>query len=457
MSDEIWPPPEAPMAVARQYVRDDYADPSDVPLLRWWRGSFYTWTGTRWTEVADRTIQAGIYRVLEHAVYEGPKMILLPWDPTRYKVANVAEALAAIVHITEHTDPPQWLEGAPTAGATGLVALANGLLDVRTRKLQPCSPLYFNLSALPYEYQPDPPAPTRWLRFLQELFPDDGDSIRLLQQWFGYVISGDTNLHKILLVVGPPRSGKGTLVRVLRALLGAENVAGPTLASLGTNFGLSPLLGKGLATVSDARLGHDSFVVVERLLSISGEDAVTVDRKYKDPWTGRLPTRFTVVSNELPNLGDASGAVASRFLVLTLIQSWLGHENPRLTDLLLDELPGILAWSLDGLADLTAEGHFTEPASSVDAVTALADLTSPVGAFVRDRCQRGAGHNTEVDLLYHAWRTWCEEQGRHPSNKAVFGRDLRAVVPGLKVTQPRDSSGRQRRHYEGLVLKQFGT
>lgn len=42
---------------------------------------------------------------------------------------------------------------------------------------------------------------------------------------------------------------------MLSALVGAGNVAGPTLASLGTNFGLSPLLGKPLAVVSDARLG----------------------------------------------------------------------------------------------------------------------------------------------------------------------------------------------------------
>jgi putative DNA primase/helicase len=452
-SVQLWPPPEAPMAVARQYIRDDHTHASGVPVLRWWRGSFYAWSGTHWREVADKTITAAVYRVLEHAVFVVKKGVA-PWDPTRHKVANVAEALAAIVHIPEYTEPPQWLGGQD--GPENLVALANGLLDVRTYEVRPRSPLWFNLHSLPYEYQPDPPAPDLWLRFLDELFAEDADSIRLLQQWFGYVVSGDTNLHKILLLVGPPRSGKGTIARVLRAVLGAENVAGPTLASLGTNFGLSPLLGKALAVVSDARQGKDSFVVVERLLSISGEDAVTVDRKYREPWTGRLPTRFTVISNELPNLGDASGAVASRFVVLTLVRSWLGRENPRLTEQLLDELPGILGWALDGLEDLAKLGYFTEPDASRDAVTALADLTSPVGAFVRDRCERGPGHQVEVDVLYQQWRVWCEEQGRNPSNKAVLGRDLRAVVPGLKVTQPR-AGGLQRRHYEGLALKPFGT
>jgi hypothetical protein len=62
-------------------------------------------------------------------------------------------------------------------------------------------------------------------------------------------------------------------------LIGKRNVAGPTLASLGTNFGLSSLLGKPLAVISDARLGNSpSHMVVERLLSIAGDDQIDVDR-----------------------------------------------------------------------------------------------------------------------------------------------------------------------------------
>ena len=62
------------------------------------------------------------------------------------------------------------------------------------------------------------------------------------------------------------------------------------MSSLSKNFGLSPLIGKPLAVISDARLGGgDQRDALERLLSISGEDTITIDRKHRDLWTGTLP------------------------------------------------------------------------------------------------------------------------------------------------------------------------
>jgi putative DNA primase/helicase len=267
------------------------------------------------------------------------------------------------------------------------------------------------------------------------------------------VLSGRTDLHKILLLIGPTRSGKGTIARVLTALLGKGNVAGPTLASLGTNFGLSPLLGKPLAVVSDARLASGStHQVVERLLSISGEDTLTVDRKFKEPWTGKVPTRFLIMSNELPRFGDASGAIANRFVVLAMTESFLGRENRRLTEELTAELSGILSWSLDGLDRLNRQGKFTEPKSSTDSILALQDLVSPVAAYVRDNCEVGIGYQIPVADLFADWRSWCEDNGHKSTSVQTFGRDLRAVVPHLRVSRARDGEDQRQRRYIGIRL-----
>src|SRR4029450_9862695 len=160
---------------------------------------------------------------------------------------------------------------------------------------------------------------------------------------------------------------------------------------------LSPLLGKPIAVVSDARLASgNTHQVVERLLSISGEDTLTVDRKFKNPWTGKLPARVLILSKCLPRFGDAFGAIANRFVVLAMHESFLGRENTSLTEELTAELTGILSWSLDGLDRLNRQGKFPEPKSSIDSILALQDLVSPVAAYVRDNCEVGIGHEIPV-------------------------------------------------------------
>jgi putative DNA primase/helicase len=266
----------------------------------------------------------------------------------------------------------------------------------------------------------------------------------------------DTTQQKIFLLVGPRRSGKGTIARVLTAMLGRENVAGPTLYSLTQNFGLASLIGKPLAIISDARLSgrSDASIVVERLLAISGEDTLSVPRKYREDWTGQLPTRLLVLTNELPRLSDASGALASRFVILVMTRSFYGKEDHGLTGKLVTELPSILNWAIDGRDRLTKRGHFIQPTSAQQAAGELADLASPIGAFVRDRCSVGPEYAVDTGAIYKAWVIWCRQQNReHPGTKQAFGRDLRAAVPGLTITQPRDAkTHKQLRSYQGIGL-----
>ena len=107
--------------------------------------------------------------------------------------------------------------------------------------------------SLPFDFDPDAPAPVRWLAFLDELWEGETETIGALQELFGYLVSGDTRQQKMALLVGPKRAGKGTINRVLTRMIGPHNVAGPTLASLGTNFGLQDLIGKPVAVISGAR------------------------------------------------------------------------------------------------------------------------------------------------------------------------------------------------------------
>ncbi len=447
------PSPREPVAVARRFVEARQHD--DVLTLRRWRGGWWAWTGPKWAEVENTKIRADLYDFTEHATYldaSKKEPVVKPWEPNRYKIADLSEALAAICHLAGNVETPTWTENVELPRAREFVSVANGLLHISTREVIPHNPRLFNEVAVPFDYDASAPAPTRWLEFLEQLWPDDADSVAALQEFFGYVISGRTDLHKILLLIGPTRAGKGVIARTLKDLVGHGNYAGPTLASLGTNFGLQPLIGKPLAIISDARLGGANVhQVVERLLSVSGEDMLTIDVKYAEPWTGTLPTRFVVISNELPRFGDASGAIAGRFVLLTLANSWLGREDPHLSATLRTELPGILGWALDGLTRLSGCDRFTEPKASRDAIVTLQDLVSPVAAFVRDRCERAG--DEQCDVLYQAWKSWAEDNGHRVGSAQTFGRDLRAVVPGVKVVRPRATDGTDRpRRYKGVTV-----
>ncbi|MDN5929511.1 MAG: phage/plasmid primase, P4 family [Pseudonocardia sp.] len=455
---EVLPAPSAPLDVARVLLEELHEEGQTT--LRRWRGGWWRYQGPHWSEVETEGVRKWLYLRLEKATYyaktKDGELELKPWAPNRSKIDGVLDALAAPTLLPTEVEAPVWLHnGEPGAG---YVPCANGLVDVNTRKLHPTTPRYFGTSSVPFDYDPDAGEPAEWLGFLRTLWPahedgTDADEILALQEWFGYVLSGRMDLQKILLVVGPPRSGKSTIARVLQGLMGKANVAHPTLASMATNFGLAPLLGRPLAIVGDARLqSQGQETVVERLLSISGEDSLTVDRKNRDAWHGRIPSRIVIISNELPRFGDASGAIAARFVVLTLQESFLGREDVDLGDRLNAELAAILKWGLDGMTRLNARKRFTEPAASVEAVQALADLVSPISAFLREVCVVDSEETVAVSKLYREYGEWCKENGRGVSSAQKLSSDLRTVLPKLSDYRPKVDGKNMPRHYRGLSV-----
>ena len=457
---EIFPAPTAPYDVAKKFYATHRR--TDGRALVWWRANWMRWNETHWHEIDAAELRSDIYDILDAVDYKKPikeKGVIVGWerlplDPNRHKVADVMDSIAAIGHLPSQIDPPSWIEvhGAYDSVAAQVISCTNGLLDLSTRQLGDHTPALFNVVSVPFDYDAKAAEPKAWLDFLASVWGDDEQSKALLQEYFGYVLSGRTDMQKMLLLIGPTRSGKGTIGRILTALIGSGNVAGPTLASLGTNFGLSPLLGKPLAIISDARLGNtSSHVVVERLLTITGEDMLTVDRKYREQWSGKLNARFVVISNELPKFRDSSAAIAYRLLILQQTKSFLHKEDRTLDRRLSAELPGILLWALEGLDRLTKNGVFTVPESSDEATALMADMTSPVSAFLRDRTKVKVDGEIGREQLFAAWRCWASENGHYSGSQAGFGRDLHAAAPYVKTIQHR-VGGKRVRQYLGLVL-----
>lgn len=445
-----------PMLTAQAY-QDNL--PADSKVL-FWRGEFYTWNGHRYAVREKQYILQQLYRFmascLTHKVdpKTGDKEVVA-FSPKRSSVEDVMHALTAVTFV-DLDEPPTWIinqEGDWPAGE--IIAFRNGFLHWPTRTLRKSDPRLFVISALDFDYNPRAAAPTEWLKFLASIWPTDQESIDGLSDMFGYMLTDDTSQQKAFMMIGPPRCGKGTILRVLENMVGPHNRVSPSLASIGVQFGLQSLVGKRVAMISDARLSGkvDQQPIVENLLRITGEDALSVPRKFLGDWTGKLSTRFILASNETPGFTDASAALANRFILFKFNTSYLGHEDHGLTSRLMRELPSIILWALAGLDRLRARGYLIQPRSSNDLADELRATSSPISEFIAEKCIIGEAYQADRADLFEAWREWCKGQGMdHPGTMVRFGKLLSASVPGVGRSQPRDN-GTRLNLYTGIRVR----
>jgi putative DNA primase/helicase len=276
-----------------------------------------------------------------------------------------------------------------------------------------------------------------------------------------------------MVLLGLPRSGKGTTSSILGQLLGPENTTAFDLYRLLDRFSMAALRTKQLAVVGEVELSgaKENARILEKLKSITGNDLQVVERKGVDVKESCvLPTRWMISCNQMPVLHDASGALEARLLVLRFNRTFAGQEDPRLLDKLLTELSGIAAWAIEGLRRLRESG-WTAPASSVDEKKNFRRDSSTPLAFLQDCCQvyspwlnaitPGVEAVAEMccvarDQLADAFWRWSVDQGDEDSRGFKwFCRDVRSLIPQFgPVEAKKNVAGKWVRVYEGVRLKQ---
>lgn len=475
MSTPIYPSPSTPVHVARQYLDTHYTEKISyigceetraVQTIGHWRDDWMTYTGTCWqsmgsSEDAELTIRGNLYNELEDAVYEvsddNDGTTTKSWNPTPARVASVTDVVKTKAHLLlpDSKGAPFWLNDYEDAlPAEQYVAMANGLLHLPSRRLESHTPELFATWSLPFDYDPEANCP-QWLRFLDVIFAHDPKAKMLLQEYAGYLISGRMDLHKALVIVGPARAGKGTIVRAITELLGGErNVATPTLHTLGSEFGRADLIGKPLAVIADARGdgGQNANQITETLLNIIGEDAVSINRKYRPHWNGTLPTRFLVASNEVPRFLDASGAVVSRFMSMKLELSFAGREDLDLGARINREMSGVYNWALEGLDRLERQGKLTTPNTMADMIEAMNAYAAPIAEFVKDHYVITGSDDDQVPRpeIYKEYTWWCGQNGIRASGMNKFSSQMQAGDARIKERNLRQETGKRQRFITGI-------
>jgi putative DNA primase/helicase len=258
-------------------------------------------------------------------------------------------------------------------------------------------------------------------------------------------------------------------MRVLEALVGAENSAGYNLHSLADKFGLRKLVGKLVAFVGEVNLANskDKYRILETLNSIVGEDKVDVEEKFKsEGMSQKLPVRFVIACNDMPNFVDPSGALAARLLLLDYAVSHEGREDRGLEKKLVAEVSGISNWALAGYVRLRKNGTFTVPAKSQALVNEFRRENSDAYAFMQDclivENQLNPGNLGNIRFtdkqtwvtskkLEECYLEWCRDNNIDIPNMKWLCRNLKTILPKLSEER-RMTGGVRERVYFGIGL-----
>ena len=453
---------DAPLALARRWLQDDFTQPDGLITLRKFQDVWYAYNGRYYVELNEDTdVRGRLYRYLDRLTVSkntAKGTVLEPYRPTRAKVGDVVDALLADCPIT--ADPPCWIGNLRAQASPSLVVFTNGILDLNhavsgNMALAPLTPRLFHLGVTPYPFDSTATCPT-WLRFLAEVFNGDRERIALLQEWLGYNLTADTRYQKMLLMVGRPGSGKGTTLAVLYALLGRDQCVQSSFHDLTSSFGLQPLLGKRAIILPDAHVPRsvDSMHALEVLKRLVGNDPVSVNRKFLPQLPEvRLHGRITIAVNELPELPDHARSLERRLLLLYYPNSFEGREDWRLSDKLCAEAPGIAVWAIEGLCRLRAQNGFTIPESSIPILREFRSQLSPVAEFLDECCELGDALRVPVQQLFDCWMSWCRERGSRPGHRAKFSEHVLHQKPELQRERMRLSNTQRPWVFVGLGLQ----
>jgi len=443
--------------IVRRFLESYHLD--GIPRLRRRAGTWFIWNEGAYTTISDDVVKQMATDYLNTLRVFGPRGTAVPFAPDKKAVGDFLNQLSALTLIGDGTLDERWLDAneRERPSVEECIVFSNAVLavpwwlDERADSMLEPTPRLFVMNTLAVAYDPEATCP-RFERFVAQLLGDPA-SVAAMQMTLGYLLTQNTGLQLVFILIGSSGSGKGTLMRIIQGLLG-KRVSTPTGKSLSGDFGNSALLGKSVAIMTDLHhLGDRSHQVVELIRAISGQDPVDINRKNKEIITGQiLCVRWILVMNEAVALPDVSGAMGRRYCVFTADRAKDGTEIKDLDKILLaEEGPGIINWALQGLKrmreieqaavangkdGLAAVQAAMQPPSGLAKRKELIELGNPLLKFIRKEFVLGADQTVEFHFLFTSWETYCDQANMRPGTRDGFISNVLASVSGLTVEEP---------------------
>ncbi|RKT35304.1 P4 family phage/plasmid primase-like protein [Roseovarius halotolerans] len=339
-----------------------------------------------------------------------------------------------------------------------MLGVRNGAVNLRTGELVAPSQELMISKTCKTHYDQKAECP-EWLSFLNDIFNGDADTIRYIQRWMGYILTGETDEQKFLFLDGTGSNGKGVLTLTFEEILGdyVTTISKDYLMKQrgsfnngGTDEVLANLRGARLIHASE---GDPSDVLDEaRLKHFSGQGTVTAAKKYQSMISFLPVGKIVMDTNDLPNIHSQGDAIWRRVKVINFPNSYAnpgdknyvaGVSKPKdigVKNRLRSERAGILAWAVRGAVEWYAEQSLgEEPAAVSDRINRYQVETDPTGDFFEQCCEINSKTFCAHGNLYKAYCAYLDHNAAgNPVSTKAFGaildeKKLKREKPGGTV------------------------
>lgn len=323
-----------------------------------------------------------------------------------------------------------------------LLAVANGVVDLRTGQLGAGRPADYLRSAAPTAWAGlDAPAP-QWEAFLRGVFASDTDLIAFMGRLLGYGLTGLTREHVLPILYGEGRNGKGTALETLKTTLGRDLVL-PTLSDAlmenqrggdGPQPYVYAMRGKRLVWASESKEGRRIDAGLVKLLT--GGDTLNPRTIYGKPTMFDPTHLLLLLTNHKPHIAADDQAVWDRVLLVPFTQRFVDEpgpgehkRDPVLGEKLQQEAPAILAWLVRGCLEWQRRG-LDAPAAVRAATTDYRHEEDTVSQYISECCltgndAKGKPYEVRAGDLFADYKLWCIGADVTHISLTAFGKDMR--------------------------------
>lgn len=271
----------------------------------------------------------------------------------------------------------------------------------------------------------------------------------LLFEIIGYCLYPRYDFNKAIMLVGSGSNGKSTYLRLLRDILGSDNVSAVHLKDLCEDkFAQSLLFGK-LANIY-ADLPKFAIKDTGNFKILTGEDIITADRKFKNRITFRNYAKLVFSTNQLPDVVDMTEAFWRRWLLVEFKNKFSAIPYFYENTFTKEEIEGVIVVAIKSFLNVLRNGKFSFEESEEDYKEFWKRETDSVYAFLQDCFKQGILIKNPVgkentDDVYNLYTKYCYENEINAVGKNIFSN--RMQVNGFVLTR----SG-NKKFYIGLSI-----